>query len=165
MPVQDAVSRTVQVLQVRFELHDHVQLHLLKTVFTRTTPSYMTTHVHMYMHVCTRHCFAYYLLFSIACNTVLYNVMVLQWNNLFCGFLLILGVSFCQNRILQYRDFAILNFAPFPYQSTRSFTDIKLCRYIPPLADAKSSTCYSSKISEACSSRPTLGQFLKTSLR
>ena len=28
MPVQDAVSRTVQVLQVRFELHGHVQLHL-----------------------------------------------------------------------------------------------------------------------------------------
>ena len=41
MPVQDAVSRTVQVLQVRFELHGHVQLHLLRIVFTRTMPSYM----------------------------------------------------------------------------------------------------------------------------
>ena len=30
MPVQDAVSRTVQVLQVQFELHGHVQLHLLR---------------------------------------------------------------------------------------------------------------------------------------
>ena len=42
VPVQDAVSRTrtVQVLQVRFELHGHVQLHLLRIVFTRTVPSY-----------------------------------------------------------------------------------------------------------------------------
>ena len=40
MPVQDAVSRMLQVLQVRFELHGHVQLHLLRIVFTRTMPSY-----------------------------------------------------------------------------------------------------------------------------
>jgi len=39
MPVQDAVSRTVQLLQVRLELHGHVQLHLLRIVFTRTMPS------------------------------------------------------------------------------------------------------------------------------
>ena len=73
MPVQDAVSRTVQVLQVRFELHGHVQLHLLRIVFTRTMPSYMTSYVHMHMHVCTRLCFAYYLLFSIVRNGV--NIM------------------------------------------------------------------------------------------
>ncbi len=30
MPVQDAMSRTVQMLQVWFELYDHVQLHLLR---------------------------------------------------------------------------------------------------------------------------------------
>ena len=30
MPVQETVSRTLQVLQVQFELHGDVQLHLLK---------------------------------------------------------------------------------------------------------------------------------------
>ena len=73
MPVQDAVSRMLQVLQVRFELHGHVQLHLLRIVFTRTVPSYMTSYVHMHMHVCTRLCFAYYLLFSIVRNG--FNIM------------------------------------------------------------------------------------------
>ena len=33
MPVQDAVSRTVQMLQVRFELYGHVQLQLLRIEF------------------------------------------------------------------------------------------------------------------------------------
>ena len=73
LPVQDAVSRTVQVLQVRFEMHGHVQLHLLKIVFTRTMTSYMTSYVHMHTHVCTRLCFTYYLLFSIVRNGV--NIM------------------------------------------------------------------------------------------
>jgi len=51
----------------------HVQLHLLRIVFTRTMPSYMTSHVHMHMHVCTRLRFAYYVLFSIVRNGV--NIM------------------------------------------------------------------------------------------
>jgi len=63
----------VQVLQVRFELHGHVQLHLLRIVFTRTMPSYMTSYVHMHTHVSTRPCSAYYLLFSIVRNGV--NIM------------------------------------------------------------------------------------------